>query len=395
MSNLEAQIVPYDSNGVRAEGFSIPNQTHFANDVLFRCNDGGVATHGDMFPEYYKNTGEQMPTMFDASGNKNPQRYADVYPGPNNVHENAALTDFAVRFELDSNMFIATELAPIFTVNKRSDVFYKVAKGDVSRAQKTERAVGANANEIQQGFDKDNYDVVNYALRAFLPDQMVNNADEALDLMASTTRFLTQVLGFGRDRRVMALLVTGNFGNATASAAGGGKWNVSTEALKYIQLGFNAANTQIIRNNLGAGMNKTFFTSTTALAVAASPELQGSAKHIIGDSYVVNGGWPGENYGLPGVLYGAQNVIQAIPTNTAKKGQADVLADSYTDNAFFCRTEAPSRQTRNCITTFRQGGMTTKSYRDEGRNGVYVEVEQIEDIHITNADGGYLLTDAL
>lgn len=374
---MSYEQIDFAADGTRKSPGPAEAQSHHGAAPLFRCADGGVATYGEVFPTHY-----------DISGNEKPCMYTDVYPGPTNVHQNAALTDFATRFELDSNMFISAKLAPIFTVGKRSDIFYKVSKEDVSRVQDTKRAVGATANEIQQGFDTDTYTVSNYAVRDFLPDAMVNNADEALDMVAGTTRFLTQVLGFAKDRRVMALLTTGNFASSAAVAA----WGVSTPALKTIQKDFNVANASIILGNLGAGMNTFFINSTTALGVAATQEIQDSVKHNMGVSYVTDGGWPGENYGLPSRLYGSEVVVQAIPTNSAKKGQAKSMAVTFGDNAFFARVEAPSRRTRNCITTFRQGGMTTKTYRDEGRGGVYVEVEAIEVEKITNADGGYVKT---
>lgn len=380
MSNTQSyEKVIYDQHGGSMNSPAAPQEMR-SNAVVFRPLGKNPVTYGDMFPEY-----------FDVSGNQGPLQYVDVYPGPSNVHENAALTDFATRFELDSQQFISNEIAPIFTVDRRSDVFYKVSKEDVVRAQDTERAVGAAANEIQQGFDTDTYTVVSYGLRDFLPDEMVNNADEALDLMSGTTRFLTQVLGFDRDLRALALLTTGNFSNDAA----GGFWDAATATNKNIQKDFNTANTSIIQGNLGMGMNKFLVSSTTALAMAASNEIQDSAKHVIGDTYVINGGWPGPNYGLPERTYGAETIVQAIPTNTAKKGQTAVFADSFTDNAFFVRVEAPSRRTRNAITTFRVGGMRTRTYRDENRNGTFIEVGMAEEIRITNTEGGHLITNVI
>ena len=383
MTNEFENLIGEDGN--RVAGPEIAPQRNHGSDILFRCADGKVATSGQVFSTHYDMSGNQKPSQ-------NAVRYADVYPSETNVHENAALSDLAFRYELDTNMFIGPKLAPIYTVGKRTDAFYKVSKGDVSREQEIERAIGAVANDVHQSFDKDTYSVNEYALRSFIADAVVVNADSALQLMESTTRFLTQVLEFGYDRRVMALLVAGTWDDDTRT----GVWSVSTPALRSIRKDFNKANAAIIAANNGAGSSHVFMNSTVALDTSGSQEITDTAKHQMGVEIVENGGWPGQNYGLPNNLYAHEVVVASIPTNSAKKGQAASFAQTFSaDDAMFLLVEQPSLQTRNAITTFRLGGMVVKSYRDEHRGGVYVEVSQTQVEKITNPGGGYLVTDVL
>lgn len=330
-----------------------------------------------------------------------PLRYADVYPGPVNVHQNQALTDFAVRHELDSGLFIAPEIAPVKTVSKRSDIFYKVASQGADVVRNPDdltdvRAIGATANEVQQGFDTDTYTAVDRAVRDFIPDKLADNADEVLEVMASTTRFLTSFLEYRWDARLLTnILTTGNFTNATLTAAGGGKVGAATTSLRYIHLGFNSAIAAMIQANLMYGPTHVVMASATAQRIAASPEVAGQVVYGLGATYTVQGGWAAQNYGLPAMLYGVRPVIAPHVKNTAKKGQTASFSDILTDNLIFLRVEAPGRRTRNAVTTFRVGGLNTRTYRDEGRKGTYVEVEMDQVEKITNSYSGYILTDVI
>lgn len=332
-------------------------------------------------------------------GHGQPIRYADVYPGPINVHQNQALSDFAVRFELDSGMFIAPVIAPVKTVSKRSDIFYKVASQGADLVRDPDnnddvRGVGGTANEVQQGFDTDTYEAQDRAVRDFIPDKVADNADEVLQLMTSTTEFLQQFMLYRWDARVLALLAAANFSNDTFTNLGGGQVGSATETNRYINLTFNAANIAMGRQNLNGYATHALMNADVASQMAASPEVAGQVK-FVNPTFTQQGGWAGPNFGLPEMLNGRRVVVAPHVENTAKKGQTAVFSDLFTDNVMFLHIEAPSRKTRNCITTFRVGGINVRTYRDEPRKGTYVEVEMDQIEKITNAFSGYLATDAL
>ncbi len=363
-----------DENGVRYDGrgnrLSIPDQSFDRNAVCYHLS------HGQRV------------------------RYADVYPGPLNVHQNQALSDFAVRFELESGLFMAPTIAPVKTVNKRSDIFYKVASQgeDIARnvTDNTDvRGVGSVANEVQQGFQTDTYTAEDRAVRDFVPDKVADNADEVLELMSSTTRFLEQFMLYRWDARVLALLTAANFTQTgTWTALGGGKVGSATEANRYIHLGMNAQNIELIRNNLMGGGTHIVINADVAQRMAASPEIAGQVK-FVNPTFTQQGGWAGSNFGLPDLLNGKRVVVVPHVQNTAKKGQTANFSDLFTDNAMMMFVEAPGRKTRNAITTFRVGGISVRTYRDEPRKGTYVEVEMDQTEKITNAFGGHLGTDLL
>ena len=337
------------------------------------------------------------------TANGQPLRYASIYPGPTNVHVNQALTDFSVAYEVDTGLFVAPELAPVRTVSKRSDTYFTIAPDDVTRdyGNKLQRAIGAAANEISQGFSTTNYTSVDYAVRDFVPDKVASNADEALQLMQNTTQFLTTVQEMGYERRVVntqfstALVTNQTFSSATSGGAG--TIASSTLTSRYIHQAINTARQAVALANNGKLPNVLALDFGTAQRIAAASEVAQQVVYKMGEEYLVNGGWQGKNHGLPNELYGLKVAVVGAVTNSAQRGQT-------ANNAFLLNSnpgsgtmglfivEPPALKTRNNITTFRVGGITVRSYRDESRKGTWIEVEIDQTEAVTNSNGGYLLT---
>lgn len=338
-------------------------------------------------PAYYTEAGQAL-------------LYQDVYPGPVNVHQNVPLSNMAVAFEIDSGIFVGPEIAPVFDTKKRSDSFYKISRDDVTRDQEEDdvRAVGGVANEIQQSFDLDNFQVIDHALRDFLPDEVAENADEVLSLMDGIMKFITTVLEFNYDRRVFRNLFTvANLSDQTFASTNTAAEQIgdATPLKRHIHNAFNQANITIIRQNVIVGATHVVMSADVAQRIAASPELADQVKLQIGESYVKKGGWAGRNFGLPNELYDKTVVVVPHVNNTAAKGQTAVFSDLLTDNLIFLHVEPPSRRTRNTGTTFRKNGLNVRTYRNEDRKGTFIEVEMIQVEKLTNAFGGHILTDAL
>lgn len=362
-------------------------------DANGQRHDANGNSIGDVPPQNY---GSNDVAYYSASGQ--PLRYANVYPGPVNVHQNQALTDFSVAYELDSGMFIAPEISPIRTVDKRSDIFYKIASDDVTRdyGNLAIRAIGATANEITQGFDTDTYASVDYAFRDFVPDKVAANADQALQLVQATTKFLTDVLELAYERRV----ITAQFNTATvtnqtfASATSGGAGSIAsaTITLRYIHQAVNTARKAVILANNGKPPTHLVFDLDTAQRVAASSEVAEQVKYQMGPEYLLNGGWKGKNHGLPNELYGLKVAVVGAVSNSAARGQTAVNSFLLSNTMGLFIVEPPALKTRNNLTTFRVGGLTVRTYRDEARKGTWTEVEMDQTEKVTNSVGGLLLT---
>jgi hypothetical protein len=329
-------------------------------------------------------------------------RYANVYPGPVNVHQNVPLSDFSVAWELD-NPGVAAKIAPVHTVSKRSDLFYIIGQqGQEQLRTPTDesdlRAVGAMANEVQDVFNTDTYTVVNRAYRDFLPDEVADNADEVLQLSQHITQFLTGKLEQRWDARVIALLpnASSGFNTQTFATASGGAVKIKdatqaspyvTFALNYIKSKMILANGQVPPTHLVGGLD-------VCQAMAACGEVRQQIVYDVASAAIRNGGMSPNMLtgGMPDVFNGLNVVCAYNVQNTAKKGQTNSFSALMSNVLYAMHVGTPGRKTLNAITTFRKGGLTTRTYRDEGRRGMYIEVEMIQTEKVTNAYGGQEIT---
>jgi len=327
-------------------------------------------------------------------------RYANVYPGPTNVHQNVPLSQFSIEWELE-NPGIATRICPVCTVSKRSDIYYIIGQQgqELLRTPTDEsdlRAVGAVANEVQDVFNTTTYTVANRAYRDFLPDEVADNADEVLQLTQHITGFLTGKLEQRWDARVIALLAASGFNSqtfATASASSS-KIKDATQAAPYITMALNyvkaltiLANGQKPATHFVAGLD-------VFQGIAQSPEVRPQVVYDLGKAYLENIGFNKNQLtgGLPPVFGGLETVCAYNVQNSAKKGQTNVFATLMSNVMYVLHVGTPGRKTLNSLTTFRKGGLVTRTYRDEGRRGMYIEVEMIQTEAVTNAYGGQIIT---
>ena len=329
-------------------------------------------------------------------------RYANVYPGPVNVHQNVPLSDFSVAWELE-NPSIATKIAPVLTVSKRSDIFYIIGQQgqELLRTPTDEsdlRAVGANANEVQDVFNTDTYTVVNHAYRDFLPDEVADNADEVLQLSQHITGFLTGKLEQRWDARIIALLpnATSSFGTQTFATASGASVKIkdATQTNPYVTFALNYVKNLIILNNGQVPPTHLVGGLDVCQAMAACAEVRQQIVYDVASAAIRQGGMSPNMLtgGMPTVFSGLEVVCAFNAKNTAKKGQTNVFAAQMSNLLYAIHVGAPGRKTLNSITTFRKGGIVTRTYRDEGRRGMYIEVEMIQTEKVTNQYGGQQIT---
>ena len=329
-------------------------------------------------------------------------RYANVYPGPVNVHQNVPLTDFSVAWEIE-NPGVAMKIAPVHTVSKRSDIFYIIGQQgqELLRTPGDEadyRAVGAVANEVQDIFNTDTYTVANYAFRDFLPDEVADNADEVLQLSQHITGFLTGRLEQRWDYRAIALMLAANssFNTQTfaTAAAASVKIKDATQTNPYVTLALNYVKALMIANNGQVAPNTLVVGLDAAQAMAACSEVRQQIVYDVASQAIRNGGMDANPLtgGLPEVFGGLKTVCAYNVQNTAKKGQTSAYSALLSNKIYVLHVGTPGRKTLNAITTFRKGGIVTRTYRDEGRRGMYIEAELIQTVKVTNQYGGQEIT---
>lgn len=110
---------------------------------------------------------------------------------PRDVVVDPVLSNVSVAYKNDS--FISELLMPVFSVQKQSGKFYKFNKANLRR-NKTLRAPGAKANEVEHGLTTDSFVAQDHALKEAIPFEVIDQADAALDPETDATEAVTEML---------------------------------------------------------------------------------------------------------------------------------------------------------------------------------------------------------
>lgn len=116
------------------------------------------------------------------------------------VHVAAALTNIAVAYLQDESAYIADKVFPNVPVEHQTDKYFVFKKGDFFRDQAQKRA---DATESAGGGFKlttQTYSADVWAFHKDIGQQVRNNADPAVDVDVSTTKFVMQTLAIRRER---------------------------------------------------------------------------------------------------------------------------------------------------------------------------------------------------
>lgn len=122
-------------------------------------------------------------------------------PTVQQVHVQAALTMISVAYLQDESFYVADEVFPIVPVEHQTDVYFKYSKDDFFRDEAQQRADAAES--AGGGFNltsNNSYSAAVWAYHKDLGAQTRNNADPAVNLDISVTKFVMQRLLIRRER---------------------------------------------------------------------------------------------------------------------------------------------------------------------------------------------------
>lgn len=115
-------------------------------------------------------------------------------PNANALHINAPLTNVAVGFKLDRDGFIADKVFPEIPVDKKSDSYWVIPRGDWLRDEAKPRADATES--VGSGYEvgDDAYNAIVEAIHKDIGDQARANADAPFNLDSQATEFVTDRL---------------------------------------------------------------------------------------------------------------------------------------------------------------------------------------------------------
>jgi hypothetical protein len=148
-------------------------------------------------------------------------------PSTQLVHLDKALSNISIGYQ--NADLIADQIFKPVPVDKQSDRYYVYGK-EMFRLNDDRRAPGTSANEITYTLSIDSYFSEGHALRHFIPDEEIQNADEVFQLEADSTALVSQGILMNKEADAAAkLLDSSNYDSSLVTATGGGgqpkKWS--------------------------------------------------------------------------------------------------------------------------------------------------------------------------
>ena len=304
---------------------------------------------------------------------------------PSDVHVDAPLTNFAL--QLRNRSFVAEEVFPVVPVVKESDLYYTFSREEL-RDVDPRRAAGAVAKEVDWVPATSTYTAEEYALKHLLADRIVNNADMPVRPRMNTVAKLQKWIWLGIEKRVQAIAQAG--GNVVATVAASPKWDGSSPT---IEKDIDTAKDSV-RNNAGVEPNAILLAENVKDVVKRDTTIRDLIR------YVINMG-PGNqqllvNGELPPVIFNLAIIIAGATEDTSKLGASSSIAKIWNDAVpVFYREPAISLDAVSWGYIMRAQTPIVKAYRDEHRNGEYIEVSVIQAEELVTSNAANLITDVL
>jgi hypothetical protein len=300
-------------------------------------------------------------------------------PTVSSVHVSVPLSNVAIKYK--NPAFVAELIAPVVPVNKESDKYYIFGKEEL-RDKDSLRAAGAEANEIEWDVTTATYSAEEYALKYMLPDRIRDNADVAVQPRINTTEKLTKWIRLGYEKRVQA--IAQNIANVGGSATPGTTWDAASG--QDPEEDVDIAKTSIRQT---AGVNPNTMLMSEKVWQALRRWLKSQSTNLTYQEYITLGK-------PPDTIWNLKLIVAGSIENTANEGQADNIADIWNDNVLVAYIEqAPSLDSLSFMYTFRSRVFRTKTWREEKRDGEFIECSVIQDEKLIASDAAYLITDVL
>lgn len=116
-------------------------------------------------------------------------------PTSADVHVDSALTNISIAFMQNASNFVASRVFPNVPVDKQSDKYFTIDRGDFNRNTAKVRAPGTKASQVGFKVDSNNtYFADVRASRHDIPLQTLANADAALNLEQAGAQLVTHQL---------------------------------------------------------------------------------------------------------------------------------------------------------------------------------------------------------
>jgi len=310
-------------------------------------------------------------------------------PEAKDLHVDKALSTVSVQYRNDE--LIGSEVMPMVPVGMRSDKYYIYQKDDSYKIPDDMVGPKAMPNEVDWKTSTDNYSVKDYALGDYVPQEVIDNADQPLSPLADTAEFLSNLLRNAFEVRIAAKVFTAaNYPAANkVTLAGATQWSGASDnplgdVMTAIEACFMRANTLV-------------FGIDAWLVFRKLPEILDAVKSST--RFQSSGGLATQSevaalFDVERVLVGRARKV------TSKEGQTTTFGRIWGKHMSALFVPKGSLNTKSIAwgVTFSESNMLT--YREfDGKRGVkgahYVKNGWNTDEKIVASDVGYMIENAV
>lgn len=147
------------------------------------------------------------------------------------VHVKATLSNVALAYFQEPDVFIADQLSPHVKSNKQADYYYLFGAEHFNVVNAVRRP-GATPVEVEHTVSTDQFYCQEYAMREKVPDEEKENADNPLEPEADAARYVSERLRLSREYRIATQLQNANSYQTgmKVTLAGDDQWNLGTSS---------------------------------------------------------------------------------------------------------------------------------------------------------------------
>jgi len=306
-------------------------------------------------------------------------------PEATDVHVDAALSEFAMRYANPDTGLVAESVAPRVPVVKQNDKYYEWDKNNI-RLVETLRHEKDGPRSIDFALSSTSYFCEDHELVHYISDEERGNADPAVDPEQDAVQFLLDVIALDRESRAASLVTsTTNITNNT-TLSGTDQWSDDTNSDPFGDI--KTAKLSVLESCLRQA-NVLIIPSEVAQTLAHHSDYLERYKYA--QEAVTPSGLTDHVAGL--------RVIEACAyQNTAQEGQTDALGSVWGVDVLIGHipTVKPSKKTPCGLVTFEWQPRQVRKWREEGRKCDAIAVSDgYTDIKLTGDCFFYLIKAAI
>lgn len=272
-----------------------------------------------------------------------------------------ALSNVSIKYSNDT--FIADMVFPKMPVSKQTGKYYIYDKANL-RVDKTTRAAGAGANEVDFGLTTTTFACDDHALKSFVADEIQDQADAALNPLIDETEALTEKMMLDRESTLATMLADTAQVTQNATLSGTSQWSDYSNSDPI-------ADVRTARSTIHAATFKK--PNTLILGKQVFDMLIEHPQIIERIKYSQLGIVTAEL--LARVFQVEQVLVGEAGSNTAVEGQTDSLSYVWGKHAWLAYI-APKVgvKTLTAGVTFTYGERQVKRWYEQDREGTYVRI---------------------